>query len=73
MFKVGGAASLQHAGDLDHLERVAYGAAQRPVHIGDERADAPSGSPAYGDHGLGELDGLRHGLHKGAGSHLDVE
>ena len=64
---------LEHVHALHDLEAVADVAAQRGVHVGDHGSDAAAVMGADGDHQLGQLDALLHGLHERAGAGGDIQ
>ena len=64
---------LQDLDRLDHLAGVAHLAAQRLVHVGEQRPHRGAVGAPDADHGLGQGAGLRRLLHEGPPAHLHVE
>jgi hypothetical protein len=57
---------------VGHFERVAGGAGERRVHVGDQRGGAQAGPLGHRDDALGQRPGLVEPGHEGAGALLDV-
>ena len=71
--QVGRAFALQDGHALGHFQRVADAAAQRLVHIGDERRDLAPVRRADGDHLARKLDGVVERFHKRAVAHRHIQ
>ena len=71
--QVGRAFALQDGHALSHFQRVADAAAQRLVHIGDERRDLAPVRRADGDHLARKLDGVVERFHKRAVAHRHIQ
>src|ERR1700719_3190922 len=71
--KIGGAATTQDVDALDDFVGVTGGAAERLVHIGDERDNFLSHALSGFDHHLGKVDSVFFALHESAGADFDVE
>ena len=67
------AVPVQRLHRLRHLDGVAGGAAQRLVHVGDERRRPFARAGADVDHRLRQGQRVLLGLHKGAGAGLNVQ
>ena len=67
------AVPVQRLHRLCHLDGVAGGAAQRLVHVGDERRRPFARAGADVDHRLRQGQRVLLGLHKGAGAGLNVQ
>ncbi len=66
-------AAVQYLDALLHFERVAHHAAERLVHVGDERDHLLAHALASFDHEFGEEDGVFLFFHERAGAGLHVE
>ena len=71
--QVGRAAPVKHFEHLDDLEGVAHGAAERLIHVRDQRNHALAHARARLDQKIGKMRGILFALHECARAHFHVQ